>query len=388
MSIMERKLVIKKSQMYAWIMFIIWFPMTSIINTYSIWFNIIKIIICGYTIFKGIYKKKVEYRYLVIWAYFTILIISTYRQNNTKNLLLSMVYAVGILSIFYYFKIRPITDSIATFYPIATFYVIINAASVFFTENGITQNAWDQANYLIGGKFSVFYLSLIWLAIYLCSRKRKMRKIPITIVLAFLSILSIRTDCSTGAFCLFLVWLMLVFEKIRKVTFKPIVVICATIAFNLLLVFYNTFLQSGTAAYLVQNILHRNLNLTGRTEIYDQFFLLIGKDILWGLGYNNTLVSSSLGYLNAQNGFLDVISKCGLIGVAFFLVIYAMAILYSYHSEEKEKCLLCIWPVLIAFIIAGLVEISFNTYFFLVLSVCFSFHGQINEKNGGYNFER
>ena len=368
---MKRKFVITKRYLYTWILFIMWFPMPSVIDVYSSWFNIMKLVICGYTILRGINRRKPDYKYSVVWIYFLVLVFSTMRQQNTKNVLLAIVYAIGVLSIFYYFKRTSFFENRSAFYFIITVYVIANALTVLFTKNGITENAWGQANYLIGGKFSVLYLSMIWLATYFYSGKCN-NKLKISIAIVLLALLSYRTDCSTGIFCFFIIWIAFISKKLQEFLFRPIVIIGITALLNVLLVAYNNFLQSGVAAYIVQNVLHRNLNLTGRIEIYTYFFALIKQDLFLGKGYNNTLIASSLGYLNAQNGFLDVIAKCGILGLAFFGVILVVAVFESYKSEKKDSILQAIWPIFFAFIIAGLVEISFNMYFFLIVAIMFS----------------
>lgn len=377
---MNRKFVIPKRYLYTWILFIMWFPMSSVIDVYSSWFNIMKLVICGCTILLGINRRKPDYKYSVVWIYFFVLVFSTLRQQNTKNVLLAIVYAVGVLSVFYYFKRTSFFENVSAFYSIITVYVIANALTVIFTKNGITENAWGQANYLIGGKFSVLYLSMIWLAVYFCNGKFN-NKLKTSVIIILLALLSYRTDCSTGVFCFFIIWLVFISKKLQKFLFRPVVMIGITALLNVLLVAYNNFLQSGVAAYIVQNVLHRNLNLTGRTEIYTYFFALIKQDLLFGKGYNNTLISSSLGYLNAQNGFLDVITKCGLLGLTFFVIILVVAVFESHKSEKEDSILQAIWPIFFAFIIASLVEISFNMYFFFIVAIMFSATKESQKEN-------
>lgn len=108
---------------------------------------------------------------------------------------------------------------------------------------------------------------------------------------------------------------------------------------------------------------------------------LIKQDLLFGKGYNNTLISSSLGYLNAQNGFLDVITKCGLLGLTFFVIILVVAVFESHKSEKEDSILQAIWPIFFAFIIASLVEISFNMYFFFIVAIMFSATKESQKEN-------
>ena len=62
--------------------------------------------------------------------------------------------------------------------------------------------------------------------------------------------------------------------------------------------------------------------MTGRVEIYSSFLKIMKSDIWLGQGYDNSIVmrNTTLGYLNAQNGILDVITQTGLIGLLLVLV--------------------------------------------------------------------
>ncbi len=362
------RLILRKSQLISWLLIIAWFPPAVVIDTYSIWFNLFKIAICGYVIAKGLFLKHTEYRYGFVWVYFLVLLYSTYLQGNIRNLMAATVYSIGIISMFYYFRNRQLIAEMKNMFPMSSAYLVINTASIFIFREGITQNALGQANYFIGSKFTVFYLFVFWIFQFMIVKKvKKWQLIALISVQLFISYM---TDCSTAMFSLAVLFILIYFDVNKTIIYRPIPIAALIIGSNVFLILYNSLLSTGAFSYIIEKVLNRNLNLTGRTEIYNTFFVLLGNNLMLGKGYNNTLIESTLGYLNTQNGFLNIISSVGVIGMIPFVIVLLFAFVRSHKCGESYFYKEHVWPFVLTFFVAALVEISFNAYFFFLVAIC------------------
>ena len=136
------------------------------------------------------------------------------------------------------------------------------------------------------------------------------------------------------------------------------------------MIFSNVLFNNPMIQYFVVNVLHRSSVMTGRVEIYNAFLKIMRTDIWLGAGYDNAIImqNTTLGYLNAQNGILDVITQTGLIGlIPFVYTIYAfLNVGYGYFNNIENQ-LAAIF--LIGFFFCSFGEISFNSYFFFLLAL-------------------
>lgn len=306
----------------------------------------------------------------IIWG--VILLFSTFKYSkDITRMFRSVVYLLGILTIFfavkYMFKYKN-KKIFSTIYVMFTFFSCVNFVTVILAPNGLYNQGWQGANYWFGGKFITFYMFYTWLCLYVI---RKQRRHIIAFLFPFMIgiYICIRVNCSTGIACIFISVILVMCRKF-VIKIKPWMLITIVLVITCIMVFSNVLFNNAFVQYFVTNVLHRSSMMTGRVEIYGSFLKIMRSDIWLGQGYDNSIImrNTKLGYLNAQNGILNVITQTGLIGLIPYIFM-----LYSFWKEGNayfnniENQLIAIF--LMGFFFCSFAEISFNSYFFLLIAL-------------------
>lgn len=319
---------------------------------------------------KGIRLITLPIIAFMVWG--AILLLVTI--NYTKDLMTvfrSGVYLLGILTIFlmvtYMFAYQK-ERIFSMIYGIFTVFSFLNLATVILAPNGLFSYGWQGVTYWFGGKFITFYMYYIWLCLY-SIKKRERNIIVFVLPFAVGIFLCTRISCSTGIACICVSVILILGRKI-VVKIKPWMLVTMVLGITAVMVVSNVLFNNPMIQYFINNVLHRSSMMTGRVEIYNAFLKIMKTDIWLGVGYDNTIVTqnTTLGYLNAQNGILDVITQTGLVGlVPFVYAIYAFLNNgYGYLNNIENQFAIIF---LMGFFFCSFGEISFNTYFFLLLAL-------------------
>ena len=306
----------------------------------------------------------------MVWGIILLLVTINYTKDLMK-VFRAAVYLLGILTIFLIVSYMFSYQSEKVFlmiYRIFTVFSFFNLATVILAPNGLFSYGWQGATYWFGGKFITFYMYYIWLCLY--SIKRRNRNIiAFVLPLAAGIFMCTRIKCSTGIACICVTVLLILGRKI-VVRIKPWMLITIVLGITAVMIFSNVLFNNPMIQYFVVNVLHRSSVMTGRVEIYNTFLKIMRTDIWLGAGYDNAIVmqNTTLGYLNAQNGILDVITQTGLIGlIPFVYTIYAFLNNgYGYFNNIENQLAA---NFLIGFFFCSFGEISFNSYFFFLLAL-------------------
>ena len=306
----------------------------------------------------------------MVWGIILLLVTINYTKDLMK-VFRAAVYLLGILTIFlivlYMFSYQS-EKVFLMIYRIFTIFSFFNLATVILAPNGLFSYGWQGATYWFGGKFITFYMYYIWLCLYSIKR-RKRNIIAFALPFAVGIFMCTRIRCSTGIACICVTVLLILGRRI-VVRIKPWMLITIVLGITAVMIFSNVLFNNPMIQYFVVNVLHRSGMMTGRVEIYNTFLKIMRTDIWLGAGYDNTIVmqNTTLGYLNAQNGILDVITQTGLIGlIPFVYTIYAFWNNGYGYFNNIENQLAAIF--LIGFFFCSFGEISFNSYFFFLLAL-------------------
>lgn len=127
----------------------------------------------------------------------------------------------------------------------------------------------------------------------------------------------------------------------------------------------NVILKLPLIQKIIVEILHEDLSLTGRMELYTLLYPLILKAGLWGGGFGSYVAATLKyhGWYNAQNGLAEIILTYGFIGGITFLTLV-------FHSIAKATNKnIIVYLTIFVFIVIAIVEVPFNRVFFLLLSL-------------------
>lgn len=235
----------------------------------------------------------------------------------------------------------------------------------------------------LGGKFATAYMLIFYLMFFCTSWagnkffSKKSKGILFLFLTVFCMGICILIHSMTGfvAAALFLI-AVCVPETILKLVNKPIVLSGLIIGSMVLIFFLSIILSSTLVQNLLTNILHKDLSLTGRMQLYALLYPLILKSGWWGSGFGS-YVANQLGYhgwYNAQNGLTEIILTYGFIGAGAFLIMVFVA------SLNSCDCIKPLNAVILVFIAIAIVEIPFNLSFVFLLALLMFSNSESNGK--------
>lgn len=231
----------------------------------------------------------------------------------------------------------------------------------------------NRRNYLIGNKFAVSYaafMSVIFLDSYRKNYNLKGLKLKLyyLLLLVFSILVCYTTSCNTGLICCAL-YILFDFLNSKKLKSGTTVLIVALLSSAALIFFRGYFLDLPIVKYIVVDVLHRNLTLSGRVQIYENMFAIIFQKKFLGYGYNNSysILYPLIQAPNTQNALVEWWFNSGLIGLGLLLT----SIYINFENMKKnyakkfneDSFIMGIY----IFLILGSIEITIGTAFFVLL---------------------
>lgn len=244
------------------------------------------------------------------WGYLTlmvcnyILIIEWCVQNNYLKEMLTALSAVCLIFIF------------------------INAMSLLLFPNGIipSKAIYDNGDgdyYFLGIKTA--YTSYIFVALAasgICLMKYRMKKLCIlTVAVSVFNILY--ANISTGIVCLVALLILILIKKVFKMQITMKFVLAMTIILNVAVVIFGAqYMFSG----VIENILHKSMTLTGRTDIWSNALVQIKNQNLIATIFGNGIVNGGSfvefgnGLWPAHNQWIQNVFEYGIVGTLGLIV--------------------------------------------------------------------
>ena len=319
---------------------------------------------------------------LFVLFYPLVIIISCLINRNAilyTQVMRGITYAILILDIILYLHkyVRKYgTEKMFNIlYRICRFYFFINMIWIFALEViGKLENAIQNEYLFLCGKFPTAYMMIFYLLFFMLAWsgnliiKKKRKKIIFVLLVALCVSLCWLIETSTGVLAILLFGVLVLIpknEKILKIFCNPIV-LCGTIIGSMMLIFsINMIISSSFVQNLITNILHEDMTLTGRTQLYSMLSPLLLKAGSFGSGFGS-YVTTQLGYhkwYNAQNGLAEIILTYGYVGGGAFLGLVFNSAIYN------KKFVKQINAAILVFIIVAVVEIPFNLRFIFLISI-------------------
>ena len=169
-------------------------------------------------------------------------------------------------------------------------------------------------------------------------------------------------------------------EKLQKIM-RPIFCIIGFVAINIVTITLR-FQNWNVAKYIIEDLLHKDMTLTGREYIFTQSISIFLEHPLLGYGYESSIIEDRLsgafmGFNSAHNSFLQILINTGLVGtiILFVIVYYVLAVIRKNANAKNMS----IYYGIIALFAGGLVNLVLLTSYFWFLIV-FAF----SEKNIKY----
>lgn len=364
-------------------------------------------IITIFTVDEGYFPK---YNYL---KYFCIVVIAVYllanyrffmtRRNRTLNraiivfclfsiaasylrrdeiiirdpFLSAIVFMATLAETFFFLEVAAekerIGEIITQFYRFTLFCaIVVDIAAIFIP--GLKSS---YGNYLCGTKFSVSYLHIILIALYMSkewlNQDRKDKRYIALIIMSVWAIwISRYVNCNTGMIGAVLLFVaFMISEKIKTWLCSLKTMIIFTLVPALFYFFYEFILLNSTVQNIVVGTLGRELTLTGRTIIYDKLPSVFASHFWTGYGYGTTyeVTKRYIGFADTQNCWTEWMMMVGIVGVV--LLAFVLIIVFKKINTMKPHRGFPIVAIICIFFIMGCVEITMGISFFCLVSILY-----------------
>jgi len=262
--------------------------------------------------------------------------------------------------------------------------VIINFISILFNPSGMyIDNIGYHQNWLLGYKnIHILFIipAIMFDFIYSYYYENKLNiKNYIFLIISYISIILVDSSTSLIGLTIILIFVILnkIFIKLKILNIKTYFATTIIAFFSLIIFRIQNYFQ-----YFIVNILHRNINFTNRTYIWDYVISFIKNKPLLGYGVENSFVryNKTLYYqsFHAHNQILEIIYKSGFIGLISFIIIIIMSIRQLYENKDNiiSKMLSII---LFSYFVMMLTEVYSYEYFIFILVVCYNIKNLVKE---------
>ena len=289
------------------------------------------------------------------------------------NVLYAAVNGLCLISLLLMF--RSLSNKHGVYQVLDTFFWMLLIAAAANDATVIASSVHEaDTEYLLGNKFAVGYIHMLLLGLYatlLAKRKGYLRYNWGLFWLIFAESIIVIYRADTMTCMLGLVAVAVISPLIPKRLSSKLSsgVACVATLIGINVVFFGTgmMLENEFVRYFITEVLGRNLNLTGRTAIYDELGMIIQMSPYVGWGYGSSVVSQFVGSGNAQNGIMELLVTYGVIGTLGFLCV--LIALLPGRKNINNPAAHGLVAVLYGMFFASLVEISFGIMFYLMLSL-------------------
>lgn len=246
-----------------------------------------------------------------------------------------------------------------------------------FPEQFYNIHGRDIGTCLIGNKFVVAYAHMALLFILMIFNKKR-EKIKIIIYGLIAIVICLYVDCMTSVLgTVILLILYFVPKRVKYLLLSPIVFSASFFLSACLLILFQSILNFGPIRFIIVDILHRDLTLTGRMEIYNYILNLISFHPMFGYGHGTNVVEEkSIWYANAQNAFWDFTINYGFV-TSLLLFLYLLAIMFIANKTKIKvdfstgmyvsACMLYVYMFI------GIGEIVYNRMFIFYATLLAAF---------------
>lgn len=271
-------------------------------------------------------------------------------------------------------------------------FVLINFATVLLFPQGMYEFNTFTQNYFLGYRNNSIMLFFPAIIFSIVRSLRKYNKLTLssfvitavsfaTVILAF----SATSVIGMTVFTLFL--LLALINKMPN--FLNII---TYLAINIAYFFGVIILRLQEAfAFIIVDMLGRDLTFTGRTKIWDSALAAFAKSPVFGVGEIENQASRDLiGATHAHNYYLDLLYKSGLPGFLIFFAILIICGVALYRNRKNGKIPFIVSGAICAFMIMLQSEAYYNIYYFfsiLTLAAFIPYALPKNDEDGNFIFE-
>ena len=329
--------------------------------------------------------KRHELGSPILLLSFLMVLMNVYNLPYSKkygNFIIGVLFAVFLYClerVIYIQKRKGTLDIfIKHIYKISVWANILNCISVLVL--------WEHRDssltvYYLGTKFSSSFLFLFSVLLYYTYQKKNglLNKIRMIILIIGSMIFDYTVGCMSALIVSVIMLMLFVFSSrcMDKVLGNQIVLLVAIVIAGTFPFWSNLALNNQVIQYLILNVFHKNLSLTGRIKIYECIPEIVKARPFTGYGYGTKIVERTVGYGNIQNGLLSILIQYGIMVTILFVIICIHYLKNLKNDNKKGNAFLYMAYGLIAI---SAIEVPYDDFlFFFILFLAKYLPGYISE---------
>ena len=245
-------------------------------------------------------------------------------------------------------------------------FVLINFVTIILFPQGMYEfNNYTQ-NYFLGYRNNSIMLFFPAIIFSIVRSLRKYNKLTLSsfviTAVSFANVILAFSATSVIGMTVFILFLLLALIN-KMPNFLNII---TYLAINITYFFGVIILRLQEAfAFIIVDMLGRDLTFTGRTKIWDGALAAFAKSPVFGVGEIESQASRDLiGATHAHNYYLDLLYKSGLPGFLIFFAILIICGMALYRNRNNGKIPFVVSGAICAFMIMLQSEAYYNIYYF------------------------
>lgn len=336
-----------------------------------------RMVVCTVLILWSLHRQRgIFFKLMPILLYSIVIPLSSIVNHRGVSNLSS-----SVVSLLMFFAIFLVTAKFLERYELTTLYhLLLRVFFVYTLINDVTVlmlggSSSRLIRYLVGTKFSVAYLHWMLLALFAFTgiyEHGVKKNLKVWLLFAESALIILITRCTTGLLGLVLLMAIWLTHHMRFVKWllnrKHI-----PISFGASIVLYlglDLILKNSFINNIITTLLNESSTLTGRTTIYSYLSNIIAKKPWLGYGLESGVVKQTIGWGgNTQNGIMQTLVFYGVIGLVGLVAAILISCLRGRNDTSDTEASTV---MIILLLLASIVEISFNYYFFLSLAIIYA----------------
>lgn len=271
-------------------------------------------------------------------------------------------------------------------------FVLINFATILLFPQGMYEFNTFTQNYFLGYRNNSIMLFFPAIIFSIVRSLRKYNKLTLSsfviTAVSFATVIIAFSATSVIGMTVFTLFLLLALIN-KMPNFLNII---TYLAINIAYFFGVIILRLQEAfAFIIVDMLGRDLTFTGRTKIWDSALAAFAKSPVFGVGEIENQASRDLiGATHAHNYYLDLLYKSGLPGFLIFFAILIICGVALYRNRKNGKIPFIVSGAICAFMIMLQSEAYYNIYYFfsiLTLAAFIPYALPKKDEDGNFIFE-
>lgn len=370
----EGHLTIRKKSIYYLLFFIAFIRPEYLdrIPAINVFYNYYRVFMVGVTALTFFYKRIRPNKFTLIWAVFEVWILSvTIARSGNISFAISQLLTIIAVAIFWQMNSENVYRVCRVLYYLLGFFIVINFITIIMFPDGMyvtgVTNTASQ-NWFLGfkNKHLVYFLPFIGLNfIFGKIDGFNLKKLSMAVIVVFSALYA---QSSTTILCIFIMLIIGFIPFIRE--HYKIFNMYSYFAISILMfVLIPLFRLQYLFSYLIVNVLHRSIDLTYRTDLWDRAFSAIQQYLFTGWGEQTNEVKHALynsqSIISAHNQILEYLYIGGIVLLLLYVIINLM-LATKLHRMDKSSVVQIASGIYLALQIALIVEVYTDAIIYML----------------------